>query len=234
MSVTGIGMLRSVPEMVELLSESTFESNRPPAGALERAQKTASLAKQEAEEGFPVLHSFAVVDLWSLLEATIRTFVAEWIRETPDVFSEPFLLKLRVRLGEYETLESSEKPWYILNKVENEVGAGVRNGVRRFEALLEPFGFSGPVPDDLRKTLFELGQIRNAISHRGIVDGQLARACPWLGLSVGDDIKVSHEAFTRYSDASLRYVMLVVSRVQAHLDVDGSEKTEKWALRQTE
>ena len=77
------------------------------------------------------------------------------------------------------------------NWLEAEFAAGLRNGVERFEVMLKPFGLDGSVPEKLRRDMFEFGQIRNAIVHRGgHVDRQLSNACPWLGFAVGEELPI--------------------------------------------
>ena len=97
--------------------------------------------------------------------------------------------------------------------VEREVGAGLRKGVDRFEALLAPFDLAGEVPAELRKTIYELAQVRNAIVHRAMrVDTELVEACPWLELVAGTELHVTRPMLAAYFEAGCRYSVLLIER----------------------
>jgi hypothetical protein len=123
---------------------------------------------------------------------------------------------LRIRLGEYEQLSENERHQYVAELLEADLAAGVRNGVDRFETMLRPLALDGPIPRSLRRDIFEFGQIRNAIVHRGqLADRQLSKACPWLALAAGQDLPTSRLNFERYMRASHAYVILLICRAGA-------------------
>lgn len=172
------------------------------------------MATREVADGFPVLHAQAVVTLWALLEACVRRLFADWLTNEPTSLQNPMFDKVKVRLAEYERLEGAERMFYVADALERELAAGLQIGVTRFESLLEALTLSGEVPDLLRRDLYELSQIRNAIVHRGgSVDRRLAQACPWLALKPGNDLHISHEMFGRYYNAVHAYLILLICRV---------------------
>ncbi len=80
--------------------------------------------------------------------------------------------------------------------------------------MLKPFGLDGAVPDKLRRDMYEFGQIRNVIVHRGgYADRQLSNACPWLASAVGQELPISGDHFNRYGAAAHSYVLLLICRV---------------------
>ena len=113
---------------------------------------------------------------------------------------------------------------FVTELLEKELGAGLKSGVTSFEALLEPFGLSGDVPDNIRKIIYEFGQVRNAIAHRGSKkDRQLLVACPWIGGQIGSDLNVSAEMFKKYQLTAQAYIVLIICRVGEYYGVDMSE-----------
>ena len=224
LSTSGIAHLRSLPELVEVMLKSTSDERRSTIDELEKARKEASLAQIELDEGFPILHSQAVVTLWTLMEAAVRSFAAVWLENEPAALDCEPVQKLRVRFSDYLRLQDSERFEYMAELLETEVAAGRRNGVERFEAVLDALGFSGAVPDVTKRNVYELGQVRNAIVHRGgVADRQLVRACPWLTFEVGEAFRITPQMFLRYALAASKYITLLIGRVQEHFGRDTTE-----------
>ena len=89
------------------------------------------------------------------------------------------------------------------------------------EYLLGLLGLSGPVEENLKKTIWEMNHIRNVLVHRAsCADVRLVEACPWLGLKVGEPVIVKHEALERYGSALVEYTMQIARRLGKHYDVD--------------
>jgi hypothetical protein len=184
---------------------------------LKRAEEDKLLAQREVDNDFPLLHEQATIALWSSLEALVRSFAAKWMEEVPAAWRTDAVKKLRVRVGDYESLEIADRCLWIVDLLDQDVGGPLRNGVTRFESLLEPFGLSGPVDQACQKALFELSQVRHALVHRsGIADRRLVDACPWLGLQPGDEMKVSHAMWRRYEQAIAQYVLELIQRIRVH------------------
>ena len=225
LAIRGISMLQAVPKMVDAVAKAEGIQGEPKhAEDKKMAQELASLARNEVEENFPLLHAHNLVAIWALLEALIRTFVAEWVAHYPEAISTPAFGKIKVSLGDYHCIPDEEKPLYIAELLERELGAGLRNGIDRFEAMLKPFGFSGGVSRETRKSIFELGQIRNAIVHRaGHADRTLVDSCPWLHLKIGEKIKVSREIYARCFNAAHDYNVQLIARIGEKFGADMSK-----------
>lgn len=223
-SSRGISMLRGVPKITQVLMKVEEDDSPESSASLENAKIEAELAQHEVDAGFPVLHAWAIVGLWAILETLIRTFVAEWLKHKRTAWQVEPIKRLRIRLGQYESIPKKQKYMFVTELLEKELGAGLKSGVTRFEALLEPFGLSGDVPDNIRQIIYEFGQVRNAIAHRGFKkDRQLLDACPWIGGQIGSDLHVSAEMFTKYQQAAQVYVVLIVCRIGEYYGVDMSE-----------
>jgi hypothetical protein len=51
------------------------------------------------------------------------------------------------------------------------------------------------------------------------------RECPWLGLSVGDKVAITHERFRHYLEAALEYVTVLVHRIGKQFGKAGAAET---------
>jgi len=225
LSVKGISVLQAMPKVVDAIgSAEGIEDDPNHKEKKKRAQEMARLARNEVKENFPLLHAQNLVALWSLMESLIRNFISEWIGHYPEELSKISDRKLKISLVTYHSIPDSEKPLYIVGQLEKELGAGLRKGIDRFESMLKPFGFSGAVSKEIRKNIFEMCQIRNAIVHRaGHADRTLVDSCPWLNLKIGQKIKVSKEIYMRSYSASGAYIVQLISRIGEKYGKDMSE-----------
>lgn len=190
----------------------------------EDAKEEAKLAQQEVDEHFPILHAQASIAIWAGLKTAIRLFLVKWLQHCKTAIDADMVQKLRVRIGEYERLEGEDRFFYILDRLEQELSTPLRSGVKRFEAILEPFGLSGPVDKDVQRDIFELKQLRNNLVHcSGIADRRLINACPWLGLTSGDRVKISRAAYVKYFASVMAYATVLMLRVADHFGLDVPE-----------
>jgi hypothetical protein len=102
--------------------------------------------------------------------------------------------RIRVPVGEYERLDGEDRVRYLLGMIERVLGAGLKPGIGRFECLLKPLGIAPADDDEIRRDLYELAAIRNAIVHRAkLADSRLLSLCPWLPYKDGDALNVSRD-----------------------------------------
>lgn len=215
LSIEGISGLRFKYELFQILDENGGDPNK--RKRLEEAAKERDLAQNEIDNDFPLLHEQATVAVWSSLEALMRSFVALWLENTPDAWQSEAIRRLKVRLGEYESLDRSDRCLWVVELLDQDNGGPLRSGVNRFELLLEPLGLSGSLDEATKKTLFELSHVRHALVHRrGFVDRKLREACPWLSVPHGQKLQVSHAMWRSYADAVACYVAEVINRVRMH------------------
>ena len=225
LSARGISVVRGMPKIVEVLMKVEDKIEDIEAKSeLERAQAEAILAEREVKEEFPLLHAWAVISIWALLEAVIKSFVAEWLKRKPTAWRVDPIQRLKIRIGKYESIPRAERHLFVTELLERETGAGLKNGTTRFEALLTPFGLSGESPDIVRRIIFELGQVRNLIVHRGgRVDRTFREACPWVKIPLGHELKVSTKMWRKYFEAVHIYITLLICRVGTYFGADMSE-----------
>lgn len=223
LSIGGIHMVRGRHQALKILAEVDGRLEDAKKEIL-RAEKDKELAQWEVEHDFPLLHEQATIVLWSSLEALIRSFLAKWLTHVPGAWQAEAVRKLKVKLGDYESLEPTERCLWIVDLVDQDVSGPLRTGVTRFESLLHPFGLSGAVDEKCQRTLYELSQVRHALVHRnGIADKKLVDACPWLGLTPGQSLLISHRMWRSYNDALGHYVVEIIQRVRMSFGLDRYE-----------
>jgi hypothetical protein len=220
LSIRGISVLRAMPRLVEALQKVSPSEEKID---LETARREAKLAQSEVDSEFPLLHAQYVVAIWASLETAMYLFLANWLQNQPEALTVEPLRRLKVKVGEYESLDAFEKALYLVDRLEQETAASLKPGIGRFEALLQPFGLSGKIHEEDVRALIELGEIRNCIVHRaGIVDRRLLAACPWLNLTFGQQLQLDHEKTQMLSAAVMSYATEIIVRFGEHFGSDMS------------
>jgi hypothetical protein len=184
------------------------------ARAMDEAERAEKFAKRESENGYSYLYSIATTKLWSLLEHAIDRCALEWIGEPKVLNENEFLLTLNGPLVEFMRASDTARIAAIFQQLKAQTRAKLKPGVGRFEAILDPLGLGGPVPEYFRRDLLEFSEARNLIVHRrSIADVQFITRCPWLGISLGEEVRVSLEQYKKYQRATIWYVFEVGRRV---------------------
>jgi hypothetical protein len=112
--------------------------------------------------------------------------------------------------------------------IEREADVIGKRGTTRFEAVLNYVGLSGETPDIVRRAIYELQQIRHCIVHNGArADTQLLAACPWLSLSLGDDIRVSSRQFSSFTGSANYYAYELYRRTKVKHGGDAATTEER-------
>jgi len=217
LSCAGISQTRAAPQLTKLLHKLSHASKVKDEKTqhLARVEKLAALAEKEVQNDFPLLHAMSVVLLWSLLESFIRSYAAIWLEHTPRVFLSDQFQKLKVSIGEYESLEKEQRAMFLVEALERDLKIPLRFGIGRLEALVEPFGLNGEVSNDLSRNLYELQKVRNLIAHRrGVVDHTFVKSCPWMNAVAGERLKVGSVEYSRYYRDVIDYIGLIIGRVR--------------------
>jgi hypothetical protein len=214
--------LREVSQEYKRMPEDQFSR------ALADAQRFEDFAKEQAKQGFRLLYYMATVQTWSISEAMVHDFAVEWltaldVSQYPEKFSE-----LQGPLIEFIKTAPDDRAEYLVGELERQLGASLKPGVSRFEAVLDNVGLGGPIAQSVRKSLLELQQMRNIIVHRsGRADRRFIEACPWVPCTTGEPIDLSEKEFQRYWWAAFWYLMELDRRQRAKLgqeDTDGFRK----------
>ena len=216
LSNVGISLLVRRTELVEALVDYDKVSAREPSykeKEIDDVRAEAALAQREVKEGFPLLWGRTVVASWSMLESYIRGMLAGWLRNQPDALQTEGVQRLRVRIGEYESIPPEERAEFIIELLDRDLVAPLRLGVNRFEPLLKVFSLDGAVEDDVSRKIFQLHQVRNLIAHKdGVCDRRFIERCPELGLAIGDQFHVSRPMAYSLVTATIKYAHTVLLR----------------------
>ncbi len=227
LSIKGISALAATPQALRDLAAQEPPSDAVPDQAHpDSTQNLAQLAQTEVNTGFPLLCAQATISLWADLENGLRTFLAAWFRHERSAKTIEPIQKLKVSLGRYEAMDSDERSHYIIDRLEQEMEPRSRRGIDRFESLFTAFGFETTLDERLKRDLLELYFVRNVLVHRrGIADRTFIQSCPWLPLSVGDQITITPQLYKKYMHAVTAYVVELLVRVGARFGFARSDVT---------
>jgi len=184
------------------------------------ARKTASDAQREVDRGFPLLHAHALVGLWSALEAAIEDISVAWLVAKPEILLRPEFSKIRVPIAEYLFFSVEDQMSYLTAEVQRDLKVEFKQGVTRFEKVLDALDMGGTVPEKVRRAIYEAQQMRNCLAHRGkYADRRLVESCPWLKLEAGQELLITHKKFEYYLRAIQMYCLILLNRFRS---VDGT------------
>jgi hypothetical protein len=129
LTIRGLSYVERQPELLRILNKDDPSK----AADLERADAAAKVAKNEAQDDYPLLHAQAVMSLWASLEASVRTLLATLMRVHGPAREVQALRKVKVHLATYEALEELERSLYVLDLLEETIGTRRRPGAGRFD-----------------------------------------------------------------------------------------------------
>lgn len=229
LSVVGISREEKSVELVRALSDydSTYGEKLPAeeySKRISRAEIHAKFARSQIKAGFPILFAHSVIAMWSALETMIEDIVFAILKDNQSALQAENIKKIKIPLVEYELLDKEERLRFIIGELARQTNAELRQGVTKFEVLLESVSLSGPLKDELRKTIFELWAVRNLLVHRfGIVDRRFTELCPWLGTKIGEQFKIKTDYYHRYRSAVTDYAVELIIREMVR---EGSTREE--------
>jgi hypothetical protein len=213
--------LQRYPQSLNLMKSvdalRRFEGETVDEDTAKKAEQDAPLIKEETENGFPFFYGLATVAIWGALEAFIKDLLVLCLENDPKLMSLESIAKIRISLSQFESMPIEQRRYYIIETIERDIQSKFKLGVSRFESLLRTFDLGGEIEDGPKRTLLELANVRNVLVHRsGIADQRLITTCPWLGIKMGDRVRVNSEMFSRYSVATPIYAAVVFRRIVLH------------------
>ena len=81
------------------------------------------LAERELSSGFPLLHERVIVSLWTILEATIKTFLARWLQHYPGAMNAETVRQVKVPIADFDAMDNEERTYWIVPKVTRLLGS---------------------------------------------------------------------------------------------------------------
>ena len=211
------GKLALAEELIQELerrdpSLTSQDSAEGPA-RLKSLRERSERAEKQVHDGLPLLHSQMAIGIWSVLEAAVDDFVVAWLTNVPKSLEADEFAKIKVPATLFEQLDRAARMQYLLEEHKRNLRSDSKLGIERFESLLKPLGLSGSVMEDVRRDIFELSQIRNAVLHRASrADMKLVEACPWLELQPGQKLVVTGADSDRYARSVTNYLMDIIKR----------------------
>jgi hypothetical protein len=233
LSTKGISMVRAAPALFAAAAKATGKEDEERSAQL---KELGDLAEREVSKGFPLIYGQGTISLWSVIEHFVKDFLIAWMMNEPSALQAEGVKKIKIPLSLYDTLSREERYYFVLETLERETQAAFKQGVSRFESLLNIFNLGGTVEDELRATLFEMSNVRNVLVHRrGTADRRLVDACPWLGLKVGEMVVVTPKAFGTYAKSLTKYSSTLLVRVSEHFKVElWQDESGEWHRRDIE
>lgn len=214
LSMQGISGLQATPRLLETLSAVHGEASEESERRLSSARRAADLAQSEVQNDFPLLHRQAVLSICSIMESLVWDLCVLWVDKHPSGMESPEIRALTVELGEYLSLDEDDRGEYLISTLSRSLRSEYAQGVSGFERLLSVFGLGGFVADQCKRMIFEMFKVRNVIVHRGgTVDRKLCLECPWLDVSPGDPIQVTHDKVMDYAVAMDAYLSVLTLRM---------------------
>ncbi len=175
-------------------------------GSGERLEQLEAWSIQQKNSGFPYLFEIVVVRLVSMLESTVDYFVVLRLNDPTRLQASEAVANLKGPLLPFLMAEPSARAQILAEQLQLALGAGLKVGVGRFEAVLDEVGLGGSVAVLVRRTLLELIEYRNVIVHRlGKIDAKLLKSCPWLHGEAGARVSLNHDDYRRYRAAVTWY-----------------------------
>lgn len=185
----------------------TDDLRKAHAARIGRLREQAIFANREAERGFPILHGQAMVGLWGALEALVEDLAIAMLEEWPDLLEKQRLTRVKVPLSRFISMDGPDRSRYLIREVTRSTGDEAVGGVAKLDAILSIIGLVSFNDRLGRRDLMEMNAMRNLIVHRSsVVDDKFSSSCPWLSLKPGDEAKVDHDTFQRYSNSVIAYV----------------------------
>lgn len=200
----------------------------------------AELARAEEKNGHPSINGQGLIGLNSALDALVEQF-APAVRDLP--------FQIRMKEAEEQVPEAVEHltpeiRQQLIEKTQEllrvpKVKSLEKSGAARYERRLRGVGLGAPedrpIPDDLDRTLREVGAIRDALIHRAArLDERALNQAPSLGERYEDGglVRLSDEDYRTYSAAIRCYGAEVVHRLYGKwkdlADPENAPDLEHW------
>jgi hypothetical protein len=210
-SMQGIALRQAFPQALRAIAKARgTEADADSKRRVEAAVADAAAVAEEVAAGFPLLHAQSTVTLWTVLELAIQEYTVRWFETEPETLRIQMLSAAKGAVDDYLQVPDADRPRFLAEFLDRRCSPS-RPELGRFEPTLMALGVRPEVDEAVRRDLVELQAIRNLLVHRhGVVDRRFVGRCPWLGRKVGEQLRVRHEDFKRYSNAVMTYVTAVM------------------------
>jgi hypothetical protein len=146
------------------------------------------------------INRHALIGLWVAIEVAVEDTAALILTKEPTSIGLVASARSKVPSKISRPLTESDA-----RRIYRSLEGYARNGVSvavGYCRLLSILGVAVSLPTDVVSMLSEINYVRNCLLHRGgIVDEKAAAEAPYLGLPLGEKIKISSERYLLYFDA---------------------------------
>lgn len=175
---------------------------------------------EEEKNGYAFLLSQATLNMYTYLEAAIQSLVIGYFHSAEKPGEIKVLNAIQVPFVTFQSLSEEERMHLLYDHYEKAVGANGKQGVKRFERLLEPLGLSGPRSEVVDEGLRELALVRHLLLYKnGIVDKSFIDACPWYASQLGRRLAIPPETFDHYNESVMEYISILMKRIREKASV---------------
>ncbi len=228
-TIAGVTRLPHLPNLfIALLDAEENEDIHSNSKQIEEAKQHAEFAKEEIENGFQLIYSQSLIGYWTSLEMLVKNFIVALLINNAKARSCQELKRIKIKFGEYEALDKIDRYNYIYDLLEESIGAKIKRGINRFEAVMKLFNLTSQVDSKTERYLFELYNIRNIFVHRrGIADTKIVNCCPRLRLKKNKHIIITSEMYKSYNKALQIYALELIQRVRVYFGMKRYEPKNK-------
>lgn len=209
------GVVKSLAKHgVSELATAGREAKEITPGEREFIGEAITILNGEEKSGYAFLLAQATINTYTYLEAAIKSLVTGYFHTGDKGAALEVLASIQVPYALFRSLSEEEQLEFLYDQYEKRLGAGSKPGVKRFECLLEPLGFSGPRSEVVDDGIYELAQVRHLLLHRnGVVDKKFTEACPWYASQLGRKLTLTPEMFDHYNNAVMEYISILMKRL---------------------
>jgi hypothetical protein len=200
-------------ELLERHNRVVHHSPEQRDAALREAKAREEFAAIQLATGSPYLYGLAAIRLWTIIESFVDGLLHRLVSRADVRQSSSPIANLKGPVVEFAGLAPTEQTACLVSALRDNVRASQKLGVGQFECMLEIVGCTGGVPDEVRRCLLELQQVRHVLVHRsGRVDQKLLSTCPWITRSIGEDVRLTARHLHQYHRAASWYFLDLSNR----------------------
>jgi hypothetical protein len=180
---------------------------------MNRAQSDSAFAAEEAKNGFRTICAHSAVAIWAAIETAIEQTLLNHIRQVPDSKAMMAAIAPSLKVDKLQTSSEADVR-KLLRRWEGALDES--DSARRAIQMLAAMKLQLALPEETRRCLTEMGEVRNALLHRGgVVDDWFVSKCHWLGLKPGDALIVDEAKLEAFIDAAHKFSVALIGACAA-------------------
>jgi hypothetical protein len=188
-------------------------------------------AGPQQAHGFPYLYRLCAIHLTAIVEPYVSDVLSAYLTSDAAKPFLPQLRKIKGPLAEVLHATTDDRARLLWGRLMDDTAPELKRGVGRFEAPASRVGLGGTVSESIRRACAELYECRNVLVHRnGDIDQALVEACPWLNVTLGQQLQITEPLFDRWHSAVTWYVLELNRRWRRALDPTEPDVPTPWQV----